>query len=81
MALWTFFLMTCYLIQSIVCPAIPSGHADDNKIDTDGHKKDKSKVDQELDDLVSVTGNCFRNHVALNGLRLLRPDSFTHCLI
>lgn len=55
MALWSFFFVTCYLIQSIVCPAIPKDHVDDNKIDTNGdHKKEKNKVDQELDDLVSV---------------------------
>lgn len=64
MALWSLFI-TCYLIQSIVCPAIPSGHGDDNKIDTDGHKKEKSKVDQELDDLVRKQLSQFRNHVAI----------------
>lgn len=37
-----------------MCPAIPKEHENENKIDTEGHKKEKGKVDQELDDLVSV---------------------------
>lgn len=60
MALWSALFVSSFLVQSIVCPAIPGSHVDDNKIDTGGdHKKEKSKVDQELDDLVSDRQSAF----------------------